>query len=79
MVRVHREEGVPREVCGTRENCCVCRTPTLFWYGTGPDNVALCEPCAAVTEASQLPSKAEWIAKERRLTPRFGRTFGEQA
>lgn len=48
-----------------KENCCMCRKPTSYWWGTGKTNVALCPDCASTAEASDLPTKAEWFAKER--------------
>ena len=58
---VHDGSG-PGEV---QENCCVCRKPTRYWWGKGVQNVALCPECAKKTKASELPTKAEWIEKER--------------
>ena len=51
------------------EHCCMCRTPTRFWHQ--PVDVALCPSCADTTAMEQLPTKAEWLAKERALTQRF--------
>lgn len=48
-----------------QENCCMCRTPTRYWYGSGQSNVALCPSCAEVCDTSILPNKKEWIAFER--------------
>lgn len=63
--------------CGLpMENCCMCRTPTPYWYGSGPLNVALCESCANKHSEEDLPTKAEWLAKERRLNPRLVRYWG---
>jgi hypothetical protein len=59
-----------------QENCCMCRKPTRFWWGTGARNVALCPDCAKTTKARDLPTKADLVKKERRLTPRIA-TFGE--
>lgn len=47
------------------ENCCICRQPTRYWYGTGDRNVALCQACAQGAEADKLPTKREWCAAER--------------
>jgi len=55
------------------ERCCMCRKPTRWWYGTGDRNVAICEDCAKITPESKLPTKAQWLEKERALTPR---TYG---
>ena len=61
-VDVHKE---PSEMnCWPKENCCVCRTPTSYWYGTGPLNVALCPTCATRATADSLPTKAQWIDAE---------------
>lgn len=67
-VEVHKE---PSEMnCWPKENCCVCRTPTSYWYGTGPLNVALCPTCATRATADSLPTKAQWIDAERRANKR---------
>lgn|GEM_PF-3090729 len=50
------------------ENCCVCRTPTRFWFT--PRDVALCPPCAETATESSLPTKTEWFAAERAHAPR---------
>lgn len=52
------------------ENCCMCRKPTAYWFGTGDKNVALCQLCAAEHQESDLPTKAEWIAAELARNPR---------
>jgi hypothetical protein len=49
-----------------KENCCICRAATPYWHRS---DVALCEECAKVTKLAALPTKAEWCAKERDLTP----------
>lgn len=51
------------------ENCCKCRQPTRYWYGTGARNVALCQTCASQVEPEDLPSKKEWCEEERRRNP----------
>ena len=56
--------GLPLELC------CVCRHPTSWWYGSGPKNVALCPECAEAINEEELPTKAEWLAKEREITLR---------
>jgi len=45
------------------ERCCLCREHTPFWYT--PKDVALCRPCAKTATADRLPTKEEWVAKER--------------
>ena len=45
-----------------RENCCMCRTKTNYWYE--PKDIALCEHCAKTTKRAALPTKEEWCAKE---------------
>jgi hypothetical protein len=62
-VEVHKEPS--EKNCWPKENCCVCRTPTSYWYGTGPLNVALCPTCATRATADSLPTKAQWIDAER--------------
>lgn len=46
------------------ENCCLCRAPTRWWWGTGARNVALCPTCATRASADSLPTKAQWIDAE---------------
>jgi predicted amidophosphoribosyltransferase len=57
------------------ERCCMCRAPTPWWRSV--EDVALCPTCAKKTKASELPRKAEWIAKERAISGP-DRTFGWQ-
>lgn len=52
------------------ERCCMCRTPTRWWYGAGDRNVALCQSCANTTKECELPMKKDWCDKERALNPR---------
>jgi hypothetical protein len=59
-----RVEAEPK-TAWPKENCCMCRKPTGYWYGTGPLNVALCPVCASNADPSDLPTKAEWIKAER--------------
>lgn len=54
-----------------RERCCVCRVPTNYWYK--PLDVALCEDCALTTKKTDLPTKAEWCAREAELDTSFVR------
>ena len=54
------------------ERCCMCRKPTSWWWGIGAQNVALCPECAKTTKDTELPTKDEWIAKERKLSPAIG-------
>ena len=51
-----------------QELCCLCRTPTRWWYGTGPDNVAVCPDCAKTATHKDLPTKEQWFKKERALS-----------
>jgi hypothetical protein len=44
-----------------RENCAFCRRPTNFWFE--PKDVAVCEPCAATHDETDVPTKAEWLAE----------------
>lgn len=41
------------------EACAFCRAPTRYWY-TAKD-VAVCPGCAETHEATDVPSKREWI------------------
>ena len=61
MLRVKKE---PKELESMGlEHCCLCRERTHFWYT--PKDVALCRPCAKTATETALPTKEEWIAKER--------------
>lgn len=66
-LKVVHDGSDPSEVA---ENCCLCRAPTRWWWGTGARNVALCQSCAKTAKKSDLPTKADWVAKERALNPR---------
>lgn len=70
-LKVVHDGSPPGEV---QERCCMCRALTRFWYA--PKDVAMCEPCAKTTKREDVPSKAEWCAKERRLDPRLRPAFG---
>lgn len=48
-----------------REACCVCREPTHFWYV--PLDIALCQSCAHTSRTAELPTKQEWVERERTL------------
>ena len=58
-LKITHDGSLPGEV---QENCCMCRTPTRYWWGKGERNVALCPDCAKTTKAADLPTKAEWCA-----------------
>ena len=67
-IPVHHETGdvlFPHLI----ERCCLCRTPTRYWHQ--PTDVAVCQACAETRSVEELPTKAEWLAKERALTKRF--------
>jgi hypothetical protein len=51
------------------EHCCLCRAHTRFWYQ--PKDVALCLTCAEAAADTDIPSKADWCAKERELSPQL--------
>ena len=51
------------------ERCCLCRTPTRFWFT--PKDVACCPECGATATPDMLPSKTEWLAKEDALSPKM--------
>ena len=55
-----------------KENCCLCRAPTAYWFV--PKDVALCLACAETTTPEEIPSKKEWIEKERALRPSWMRS-----
>ena len=56
---------VTHDASAPKERCCLCRTPTIAWYNT--KEVALCFTCAKTAKHSYLPSKAEWLRREREL------------
>lgn len=56
-VRVTHEPDVPVVQC-CLEQCCRCFQPTPYWYT--PFDVALCQMCAALVTAEQLPTKRQW-------------------
>jgi hypothetical protein len=45
------------------ENCCICEQPTPYWYI--PNDVACCQGCAKDADPAKMPTKKEWVAKER--------------
>ena len=57
----------------TREHCCICRAKTNYWYT--PKDVALCPDCAKTTHLAQVPTKAEWCAKESAIFKRENPTW----
>jgi hypothetical protein len=54
---VHDGEGMM-----IRERCCICRESTNYWF-TAKD-VAVCQRCAQVVEAKDLPTKKQWCHRE---------------
>ena len=49
------------------ERCCFCRRPTPFWFQ--PKDVACCRECGGRAEPSDVPSKKEWMRRERLASP----------
>lgn len=47
------------------ERCCFCRGRTRQWFA--PKDVAVCFECAERMDPCDVPSKAEWCAKEHAL------------
>lgn len=41
------------------ERCCICGTPTPYWYL--PKDVALCQECAKITVYENIPEKDQWL------------------
>jgi len=41
------------------ELCFRCKQPTPFWYA--PKDVPCCQSCAAQVEATEIPTKADWV------------------
>lgn len=60
-VKVTMDEEFPGAIL---EPCCICREMTPYWHYT---DVAVCPRCAETQTFESLPSKKEWIKKERRL------------
>lgn len=46
-----------------QEHCCFCGQPTPYWVKE--KDVACCQGCAATHVFDEVPTKAEWIAKQR--------------
>jgi len=44
------------------ENCCFCRRETTFWY---QKQIACCKDCASRANKEDMPTKAQWIRRER--------------
>lgn len=61
MIEVKHEVGV--EDLASIERCCFCREATRFWYL--PNDVACCKSCAEKAEPEDVPTKQEWIRRER--------------
>jgi len=66
-------EREPRDVAvwGQQERCCFCRAATTFWT-LHPDpckvtgkSVACCEACAERGHREDLPTKEQWMRRER--------------
>ena len=45
------------------EPCAFCATPTRFWFA--PKDVAVCESCACLHDAGDVPSKRDWLNAQR--------------
>ncbi len=50
------------------ERCCFCRVRSPTWFAE--KDVAVCVSCAETHDPSEVPTKAEWCAKEERMSPR---------
>lgn len=71
MIRVVRE---PDDMGLPYERCCMCNTPTPYWYFPNGDSfddvsegstdeVACCVACAAAATSEAMPTKAGWCAE----------------
>jgi hypothetical protein len=53
------------------EKCCFCRETTHYWTNiksrTLGQQVACCPKCAKGGRVNEVPTKAEWIDRERSL------------
>lgn len=47
----------------TAENCCFCRKPTRFWHKD--TDVACCQSCAELADEEDMPTKKQWLRRER--------------
>ena len=56
MLKVVKENA---ELGPPYEDCCMCGTPTPFWYPQ--KDVPLCKGCANDHDATDIPSKQEWV------------------
>lgn len=61
MLKVTHDGTKPGEA---QELCCMCRAPTRYWHYS---DVALCPTCAKITKREELPTKADWCAKEEAI------------
>lgn len=52
------------------EACCFCRNGTAMWVSNvaPKQSVACCAKCATVADVADLPTKAEWMRRERIVT-----------
>lgn len=65
-IKLTHDGTTPRDCCA--ENCCKCRAPTRYWYAA--KDVAVCPECARTMRVADVPTKAEWCAKEALLSRR---------
>ncbi len=61
-IEVARE---PKKFGPPFEDCCFCGLPTTFWvFPITTESVACCVRCAWRHSPHELPTKAEWCARE---------------
>lgn len=55
------------------ERCVFCRERTIYWTDiperTTGAQVACCPGCGCCRQPAEVPTKAEWLAKERAINP----------
>jgi hypothetical protein len=65
MIKVTKEPSIFRKC--PMENCFKCGNKTDYWYV--PKDVACCQSCASEVKVKDVPSKAEWMKRERAKLP----------
>ncbi len=64
MIKVEIE---PEDMGPVKENCCFCRRPTPYWIVNA--DVACCQSCATRATKADIPTKDQWIRRERIANP----------
>lgn len=55
-----------------KEHCCFCRKLTAHWFNSKrTKDVACCTSCAKLANEEDVPTKTDWVRRERIANPRF--------